>query len=144
MILIDTNILVYAHRGESPFHSKASEVLRLLAESTTPWALSWNAVHEFLAIVTHPKIMSPPTPLAVALRQVTFWLSSPTVKVLGEGSLSYWNTLQMLVTSGNVLGPKVHDARVASIALHNGCSAVYSADRDFNRFPQIKVLNPLV
>jgi predicted nucleic acid-binding protein len=88
--------------------------------------------------------MTPPTPLDVALAQVDFWLESPTLKMLGEGSRSYWTTLQALVRNGNVVGPRVHDARVASIALQNGCSALYTADRDFNRFPQIKVVNPLV
>lgn len=144
MILVDTNVLVYAHRSESPFHAKANETLRILAEGSAPWALSWNAVHEFLAVVTHPKILSPPTPLEEALQQIDSWLESPTLKVLGEGSLSYWDTLKTLVRAGDIRGPKVHDARVASVVLHNGCSALYSADRDFNRFPQIKVRNPLV
>jgi uncharacterized protein len=144
MILVDTNVLVYAHRSESPFHTKAKQIVSNLAESTAPWGLSWNAVHEFLAIVTHPKIMAPPTPMEEALRQVSYWLASPTLKLLGEGSPSYWDTLTALLRGGDVRGPKVHDARVASIAIHNGCSEVYSADRDFNRFPKMKVRNPLV
>ncbi len=144
MILVDTNVLVYAHRQESPFHAKAKAVLKQLAEAQSPWALSWNALHEFLAVVTHPRILAPPTPLEAALRQVDYWLESPGLKMLGEGSRSYWDTLQLLVRNGNVLGPKIHDARVASIALHNRCSALYTADRDFNRFPQVNVVNPLV
>jgi predicted nucleic acid-binding protein len=56
MIAIDTNILVYAHREDSPWHRKSLAIVTELANSGSPWAITWPSVHEFLAIVTHPKI----------------------------------------------------------------------------------------
>ena len=67
MIAVDTNILVYAHREDSAWHDKALERVTTLANSGAPWAVAWSSLHEFLAIVTHPKIYDPPTPLATAL-----------------------------------------------------------------------------
>jgi predicted nucleic acid-binding protein len=52
MIAIDTNILVYAHREDSPFHEKAYESILELAEGRSPWAIPWPCIHEFLAITT--------------------------------------------------------------------------------------------
>jgi hypothetical protein len=70
VIALDTNILVYAHREDSPFHETASRHVAELAEGPATWAIPWPCLHEFLAIVTHPRIYAPPTPLAQALDQV--------------------------------------------------------------------------
>ena len=76
MIAVDTNILVYAHREDSPWHSAAVTCVTRLAEGGAPWAIPWPCVHEFLAIVTHPKIYRPATPLTSALDQVGAWIES--------------------------------------------------------------------
>ena len=67
MIAVDTNILVYAHREDSEWHAAAYAKLARLAEGGGGWAIPWPCVHEFLAIVTHPRIFSPPTPLPAAI-----------------------------------------------------------------------------
>jgi hypothetical protein len=72
MIAIDTNILVYAHREDSPWHEVAFARLAALAESRVAWAIPWPCLHEFLAIVTHPQIYNPPSPLPTALAQVGY------------------------------------------------------------------------
>ena len=56
MIAIDTNLLVYAHRRDSPWHTIARDAIAGLAEGRSAWAIPWPCVHEFLAIVTHPRI----------------------------------------------------------------------------------------
>jgi predicted nucleic acid-binding protein len=57
---IDTYILVYAHRADSPFHAQAKSAIDQLVGSGMPWGVAWRCAHEFLAIVTHPKIYAPP------------------------------------------------------------------------------------
>jgi predicted nucleic acid-binding protein len=84
VIAVDTNILIYAHREDSPFHDAAFRRVAGLAEGPAVWAIPWPCVHEFLAIVTHPRIYAPPTPLARALHQVDAWLESPTLALLAE------------------------------------------------------------
>lgn len=134
MIALDTNILVYAHREDSPWHEAASAHVAELAEGRAAWAIPWPCLHEFLAIVTHPLIYQPPTPLPMALDQVGAWLESP----------GYWNPLGATLTAGQVTGPQVHDARVAALCRHHGVRELWSADRDFSRFPELSVRNPLV
>jgi predicted nucleic acid-binding protein len=58
MIAVDTKILVYAHRADSEWHAPAMEVLAGLANGAAPWAIPWPCVHEFLAVVTHPRIFA--------------------------------------------------------------------------------------
>lgn len=143
MIAVDTNLLVYAHREDSPFHERASDCLAVLAQGRAAWAIPWPCLHEFIAIVTHPKVYRPPSPLAAALDQVEAWLESPTLLLLGE-SAGYWPQLRSLLVSGRVAGPLVHDARIAALALEHGVRELWSADRDLGRFAPLKVRNPLV
>ncbi|MBM3509722.1 MAG: type II toxin-antitoxin system VapC family toxin [Alphaproteobacteria bacterium] len=143
MIAVDTNVLVYAHREDAPFHREAVRALERLAEAPAPWAIPWPCLHEFVAIVTHPRIFAPPTPLARAIDQVEAWLESPTIALLAE-SAAHWRVLRPLIETARLAGPRVHDARVAALCLQHGVSALWSADRDFSRFPALAVVNPLV
>lgn len=143
MIAADTNFLVYAHRRDSPWFEPAQQALRQLVEGMATWAIPWPCVHEFLAISTHPKIYRPPTELSRALDQVTALLASPSVMVLSE-TAGYWLVLRRLLSQGQVTGPRVHDARIAALCLSHGVSELWSADRDFTRFPELKTRNPLI
>ena len=143
MIALDTNILVYAHREDSPFHEAAFRRVAELAEGPGVWAIPWPCLHEFLAIVTHPRIYVPPTPLPGALDQVDAWLESPTLTLLTE-SATHWPTLRGLLSDGRITGAQVHDARVAALCRQHGVRELWSADRDFSRFNGLAVVNPLI
>ncbi|HLV58592.1 MAG TPA: TA system VapC family ribonuclease toxin [Natronosporangium sp.] len=143
MIALDTNILVYAHRRDSPFHERASRTVRQLAESPAAWAIPWPCVHEFYSVVTHPRIYDPPSTPAQAATQIEAWLGSPSLVLLAEVP-GYWQVLRDRLDHANVQGPMVHDARVAALCLVHGVRELWSADRDFGRFPDLVVRNPLV
>lgn len=84
MIAVDTHLPVYAHREEAPWHDAAYARLAELAEGRNPWAIPWPCLHEFLAIVTHPRTYAPPTSLDRAVDQVEAWLESPSLILLAE------------------------------------------------------------
>lgn len=143
MIAIDTNILVYSHRVDSPWFARAHDVITELAESRMSWAVPWPCIHEFLAIVTHPRIYAPPTPLKNAIDQVEAWLESPGLSLLAETD-DYWTHLRPVIENGRVAGPQIHDARIAALCRLHGVRELWTADRDFTRFPGIAVRNPLI
>lgn len=143
MIAVDTNILVYAHREEMEWHDSAAGALERLAEGRGAWAIPWPCIHEFLAIVTHPRIFNPPTPIAKALAQVDAWLESPTLVLLAEPA-DHWIKLREIVAAGRIAGARVHDARIFALCQGHGIDELWSADRDFSRFKGITVRNPLV
>ncbi len=142
VIAVDTNILVYAHRADSSWHSPADGCLTELAESGLPWAIPWPCIHEFIAIVTHPRIYDPPTPVPEAIEQVECWFEAPGLVLLAEAP-SYWTALRRLVERSKVSGARVHDARVAALCMQHGVTELWTADRDFGRFKGIAVSNPL-
>lgn len=143
MIALDTNLLVYAHREDSPFHETARDCVARCAEGRVAWALPWPCVHEFFAIVTHPRIYDPPTPAARALDQVDAWLESPSLVLLAESG-GHWPELRELVVRTKLAGPAVHDARIAALCLQHGVRELWTADRDFGRFQALRAINPLV
>jgi toxin-antitoxin system PIN domain toxin len=143
VIAVDTNVLVYAHRADSSWHAAATREMGGLAEGRTPWAIPWPCLHEFFAIVTHPRIYRPPTSAARAIDQIEAWLESPSLVPVGE-TADYWHCLKPLLQDGLIEGPRVHDARIAALCLLHGVSELWSVDRDFSRFPALKVRNPLV
>jgi toxin-antitoxin system PIN domain toxin len=143
VIAVDTNLLVFAHREDSPWHEAAYARLAELAAGRAAWAIPWPCLHEFLAIVTHPRIYLPPTPLATALDQVEAWVESPSLVLLAEPE-GYWQELRAVLETGRITGPQIHDARIAAICRIYGVQELWSADRDFNRFPGLPVRNPLV
>lgn len=142
MIAIDTNLLVYAHRQDSDFHHEALDVLRDLAESGTRWAIPWPCFHEFLAITTHPRIFNPPSPLSLALDAMDVWRRSPGCETIGEDP-GYYAVFKKLAVKGKCSGPIIHDARVAAICMHHGVRELWTADRDFSRFTDLRTRNPL-
>jgi len=143
MIAVDTNILIYAHREDSPFHKQAAHCIASLAEGRAAWAIPWPCIHEFLAIVTRQGIYRPPTPLAIALDHVDALLESPTAVLLAESNL-HWPELRSLLTTSRVTGGRVHDARIAALCRQHGVHELWSADRDLGSFPRVDVVNPLV
>ncbi len=143
MIAVDTNLLVYSHRADSPFHLAAKGLIEGLRTSAGPWAIPWPCLHEFVAIVTHPKIFNPPTPLAAAFAAMEAWLAGDNLHLLAE-SEGYLERLRQIALPAQLNGPRIHDARVAALCLHHGVRELWTADRDFSAFPQLTVRNPLL
>ena len=142
MIATDTNLLVYAHRADSEWHEQAASLVRSLAQGRITWGLPWPCVHEFLAIASHPRIYDPPSTVAEALDQVDAWLESPVAELLTE-TRQHWSVLKELLRNRRVKGPMVHDARVAALCIAHGVTELWTADRDFSRFPDLTARNPL-
>jgi uncharacterized protein len=143
MIAVDSNILIYAHREDSQWHEPAREQLTRLITSSSPWAITWPSVHEFLAIVTSTRAYRPPTPLEKALGQIEAWMESPLLHVLGEPA-GYWPELKHALRAGRITGAATHDARIFAICRLHGVRELWSADRDFSRFKGIRIVNPLI
>jgi toxin-antitoxin system PIN domain toxin len=142
MIAVDTNILVAFHRTEYAHHAAAVKAVTALAEGADRWAIPWPCVHEFLAVVTNGRIFLRPTEPETALAVLEALMASPTLSLIGEGP-GYWESLRGAVLSGQITGARIHDARIASLCLQHRINCLWTADRDFSRFPALKCRNPL-
>ena len=143
MIALDTNILVYAHRRDLPQHTLALQAIKRLVEDGRTWAVPWPCVHEFLAVVTNPRIFKTPTSPDTALTVVREFGAPPQARLLAE-SQRHLEILDRLCRSASIIGSKIHDARIAAICIGHGVSELWTADRDFSYFPELKTGNPLV
>ncbi len=143
MIAVDTNILVFAHRQDSPWHHKALRTMTDLAEGQIQWGLLWPCLHEFYGVVTHPRLYRPASTIAEAITQIEQWMLSPSVVLLAEGQ-GHWPELRRMLIGSQITGPLIHDARIAALCQTHGVLEFWTADRDFSRFPDLPVRNPLV
>jgi uncharacterized protein len=143
LIAVDTNILVYAQRMDSPFHAAAIRRMRDLVEGNLSWAIPWPCLHELIAVTTNRRVFEPPTTLDDALAFVSSLVRSPRLVLLSE-TPAHWQTLQSLATMGQTTGGRIHDARIAALCLEHGVRELWTADRDFGRFRGLTVVNPLI
>jgi hypothetical protein len=141
LIAVDTNILVYAYDKSSPAHERALAAMdRLVGESA--WGLPWIVVGEFYSVLTDGRIWQEPQ-VDAALAALDAWIATPGVRLLAEPP-SHWPRLRALLPAAHPLGQKVHDARIAAVCLAAGVTELWTADRNFSWYPQLRVRNPLV
>jgi toxin-antitoxin system PIN domain toxin len=142
MIAVDTNVLVYAHRPETPFHAAAVAALRDLAEGVAPWGLPVHCLVELAAVVTHARLWRVPSTADDVESQVGAWLESPSVRVLGEDR-DFWPVFAACLRQARSAGGAVHDTRIAACCRYHGVRELWTADRDFSRYPWLATRNPL-
>ena len=140
MIAVDTNVLVYAHRAESSRHSRARAWLGFLAEGDAPWAIPVFCLGEFVRIATHHRVFDPPSTLAQAIDAVDAVLESPSVRLLATTSV-HWPLLRAALVAGDATGNLAFDAQIAALCRENGIERLLTEDRDFARFPFLKVVS---
>ena len=143
MIAVDTNILVYAHRTDIREHLPAREALERLTATANHWAIPLPCLHEFYAVVTGPAFGRNRTPPERAFDTLRVWATHPGCRLLSE-SESHLATLEALCLRGMLGGGSVHDAKIAAICLDHAVSELWTCDRDFNRFPDLPIRNPLI
>jgi len=143
MIAVDTQILVFAHRADSPWHARAKQRIAELAENSVKWAIPMHCLVEFYAKVTNPRIYKPASTPVQAIDQIDAWLEAPTVTVLGDDGQT-WTSMRSLLLAAQIIGERAYDARVAAVCIQNGVTELWTNDRDFLLFPALRVRNPLV
>ncbi len=139
---IDVNVLLYASSAKSPHHAAAMEFLRQCQTDSTIWYLTWLTLMSFLRMSTHPSILSPPLRPDDAMRSVQSLLDLPQVRLLSEGK-GFWDVYLEVTRGSAVRGKEVPDAHLAALLKQHGVVTLYSNDRDFLRYPFLRVRNPL-
>lgn len=132
MIALDTNILIYAHREEYPHHARAKARIIELATRPAPWGVPVFCLGEFVRVVTHRRILNPPSSLAQATAFLDRLSDSNSFSILhAEGD--YWVDLKAALEMADARGNLAFDAQIAALCLRHGATLL-TADRDFARF----------
>ena len=138
MIAVDTNILIYAHRGETELHEAAVSRLVALAEGAEKWALPVFCVTEFLRVVTHPRVFNPASDVDRATGFIESIVAAPSCEVVRPGP----EFLEILVDTARRAksrGNLMFDAQIAALCREHGIDTVLTSDRDFERFEPLRV-----
>jgi hypothetical protein len=141
LIALDTNILIHARRAEMPHHEAAARLLAELATGDRPWTIPWPCVYEFVRVVTHPRVFTPPSPLADILEDLESLLRSPSLVMVGEGPAHLAHMLRSIV-DGDASGNLAHDAHIAALVVEHGVEELLTLDRDFARFRGVRTRDP--
>jgi predicted nucleic acid-binding protein len=98
-------------------------------------------VYEFLRVITHPRVFDPPSDPQVVLDDLESLFDSPSLTLMGEGP-SHPAHLRQAVEAGSAAGNIVHDAHIAALVIEHGARELWTTDRDFSRFPGLRIRNP--
>jgi uncharacterized protein len=142
MIVVDANLLIYAYTASSPEHTKARRWVETAFSGKDPVRIPWSTIHAFLRITTQSALFERPYTIADAASIVESWLEQPSVAVLEQGN-RYWPIFHRLLRNSQVRGNLVMDAHLAALSIEHGAT-LFTTDRDFARFDELRVTNPLL
>lgn len=144
MFVVDTNILIYGVDRDSPDHLLCHSLLEKWRRQATPWYVTWGIVYEFLRIVTHPRVLKKPMSNDAAWSFIDALFASPQLHLLIETENHRYVAKEVFKEVKNLTGNLVFDTHTAILMRERGIRKIYTRDRDFNRFPFIEAIDPVL
>jgi toxin-antitoxin system PIN domain toxin len=141
VIIPDVNLLLYAYDAATSEHSRARVWLQKIISTSEIVGFSWHTVLSFLRISTMPRMTADPYRLDEAIEIVEDWLAFSNARILSPTE-NHWRILKQLLPRTPVRGSLIMDAHLAALAIEHGAT-LCTSDRDFARFPGLKVEFPL-
>jgi hypothetical protein len=141
MILIDVNVLVYAHRADAPNHSPMREWLENVINGNQAYGISELVLSGFVRVVTHPSIFNPPSSIESALQFCSEVYEQPHCVHVSPGP-RHWEIFADLCKTVRAKANLVPDAYLAALSLESGSEWI-TTDRDYSRFPKLRWRHPL-
>ena len=141
MILVDANLLVYAHVLDMPESRRSRDWLDARINGNSRVGLPWSSLIAFLRLVTNPRVFPRAESMDEAWDQVSRWLDHPNVWTPIPGE-QHRPLLHALLPHARGRANLIPDAHLAALAIEHGLT-LCSADGDFARFPGLSWMNPL-
>jgi Predicted nucleic acid-binding protein, contains PIN domain len=142
VILLDANLLIYAHDLTSPFHTPARRWIEEVFSGSEEVRISWTTLLAFLRITTNRRAFANPFSIEEAIEAVESWFAQPCVTLIQPGR-RHRNILGLLLRETQASGPLVMDAHLAALAIEHD-ALLHTTDRDFDQFPGLRYVNPLL
>lgn len=141
MILLDANVLLYAYDATSLRHEPARTWLERALTVESDVRIAVTTAMAFVRIATDPRVFEQPMDPSRAIDIVAGMLARPNVSLVSPGD-RHWTLLADIAASGQARGLMLMDAHLAALALEHG-AALATSDRDFRRFPGLRIVDPL-
>jgi toxin-antitoxin system PIN domain toxin len=143
VLVVDTNVLVYAADADSQFHAPCRGWLQRQRARPDAWYTTWPIVYEFLRVTTHPRVMRRPWSLPSAWEFIAALLSSPGFAVLLPTQRHAEITEEVIAEMPHLAGNLLHDTHTAILMREHGVARICTRDTDFNQFSFLDVIDPL-
>lgn len=143
MLVVDTNVLVYAANVHSAFHKQCQIWLDRQRKEAEAWYTTWPIIYEFMRVTTHPRVMRTPWKATVAWQFIVVLLGSPGLTVLVPTERHSEVAAKVISEVPQLAGNVLHDAHTAILMREHGIFRVCTCDMDFHRFPFVEVIDPL-
>ena len=143
MVLVDTNVLVYAADADSAFHRPCHAWLEGQRQRAEAWYTTWPILYEFLRVTTHPRVMHRPWNSAMAWKYIAGLLASPGLRVLVQTDHHSDVAGQVIAEIPQIAANLVHDAHTAILMREHGIRRICTRDTDFHRFPFLEIVDPV-
>ena len=143
MIVIDTNVLIYAADSRSDFNSPCRDFIEDRMNDPTPTYLTWNICYEFLRVATHPRVFARPWTAEAAMNFIQVILDSETFSILEHTERHTALLAETLSELRGIRGNLVHDMHTAVLMREHGINQICTRDTDFLRFPFLSIIDPL-
>ena len=141
MIICDANLLIYAYDSGATQHTAARAWVERTLSGGDLVGIPWHSVWAFLRLMTNRRLPGSRFSMQQACAIVDAWLERQNVRLLLPGDHP-WPLLRNVLLEGQASGGLVSDAVMAAVAIEYG-GVLYTADRDFTRFPGLRWKNPL-
>jgi toxin-antitoxin system PIN domain toxin len=142
MLLLDVNVLIYAHRSDScDDHPAYAEWLTGLATGFEPFALSSLSLAGLVRIVTNPRVFRKPSTHDEVFAFIGELVARPNARVIHPGP-QHLEIFEDLCRRSQATAKLAADAQHAAVAIEHGCTMVTTAS-DFDRFPGLRWRHPL-
>jgi len=141
VIVLDANVLIYAHDETSPHHEPARQWIEDTFSGSDEIGIALVSILAFLRVMTNPGIFGAPVTVADAIEIVTEWLSRPNVGIV-QPTGRHFEVLKDVARSGKARGPLLMDAHIAALSLEHGAT-LCTTDRDFARFKGVRIEDPI-
>ena len=142
MLVIDTNVLIYAADRGSEYHKPCRTFLEERVADSSSTCLTWNICYEFLRVTTHPKVFVTPWSTVSAQKFIQNLLDAGC-SVLTHTDRHARLLRETLAEFSDLRGNLVHDLHTAVVMREHGISRICTRDTDFQRFPFLTVIDPL-
>jgi hypothetical protein len=141
VILVDANLLLYAHNTAAPEHAAARAWFERALSGAERVGIPWPSIVAFVRLASNPVVFRQSIPPATAWQVAKEWLRRENAWTPTPG-IMHAEIFESLLADTRVTSRTVPDAHLAALAIEHGLT-LCSTDGDFARFAGLRWNNPL-
>lgn len=142
LILLDSNILVFAADVLSPFHQRCKAFLGRVYHGEVKVCIAPQILFEFYAVITHPNRTKKHLTSKEALTEIELYTNDPVIEKIFQDSGIILKLIQ-LAKRYPAKKQDIYDLVIVATMLGNNVHKICTLDDDFPRVEEIEIITPV-